>query len=281
MIIDTHTHFYDPTRPQGIPWPGEDNELLYRTVLPEHHRAESQKEGVTGTVVVEASAWLEDNQWILDLAADDPWIVGLVGHVDPNREEFASDIEKLAENPLFRGIRLGGGWFEDIDAGSLMSDVETLAKKGLELDVLMNVERWDNLCELAKRIPELTIVINHIALVPVDGNAPDSLWAECMHRAAEFPKVYMKGSGVVETTEQSPAPSDPAFYAPTLDVLWEAFGEDRIVYGSNWPVSDAYTDYSTMINIVRTYFEAKGEEAAEKYWWRNAKAAYGYEDRES
>ena len=72
MIIDTHTHFYDPTRPEGVPWPPADNELLYRTVLPEHHRALAVPEGVTGTVVVEASAWLADNQWILDLAADDP-----------------------------------------------------------------------------------------------------------------------------------------------------------------------------------------------------------------
>ena len=78
MIIDTHTHFYDPTRPQGVPWPGPDEELLYRRVLPEDHRALAAPEGVTGTVVVEASAWLEDNQWILDLAAQTPWIVGLV-----------------------------------------------------------------------------------------------------------------------------------------------------------------------------------------------------------
>ena len=100
MIIDTHTHFYDPSRPQGIPWPPEDNELLYRTVLPEHHRNLSSSEGVTGTVVVEASAWLDDNQWILDLAADDPWIVGLVGHVDPNRAEFGGEIERLSAKPI-------------------------------------------------------------------------------------------------------------------------------------------------------------------------------------
>ena len=105
MIIDTHTHFYDPNRPHGVPWPPEDNELLYRTVLPEHHRSLSGSEGVTGTVVVEASAWLEDNQWILDLAAEDPWIVGLVGHVDPNRAEFRDEIGRLSANPLFRGIR--------------------------------------------------------------------------------------------------------------------------------------------------------------------------------
>ena len=108
MIIDTHTHFYDPTRPQGVPWAREDNELLYRPVLPEHHRDLSEPEGVTGTVVVEASAWLEDNEWILNMAAEDPWIVGLVGHVDPNHAEFGSDIERLSANPLFLGIRVGG-----------------------------------------------------------------------------------------------------------------------------------------------------------------------------
>ena len=279
MIIDTHTHFYDPRRPEGIPWPGEDNELLYRPVLPEHHRALSEAEGVTGTVVVEASGWLEDNQFILDLAADDPWIVGLVGHVDPNRPEFAGGIERFSANPLFRGIRVGGGYFEDVDAGSFMRDMELLARKGVELDVLMNIDHWDGFCELAKRLPELTIVINHIALVPVDGNAPDSRWVECMNRAAEYPKVYMKGSGVVETTAVNPAPADPGYYGPTLDALWSAFGEDRILYGSNWPVSDAYADFATAISIVRSYFEGKGPEQAEKYWWKNAKEAYGFLDR--
>ena len=279
MIIDTHTHFYDPRRPEGIPWPPDSNELLYRPVLPEHHRKLSEAEGVTGTVVVEASAWLEDNQWILDLAAADPWIVGLVGHVDPGREEFGRDIERFSANELFRGIRVGGGCFADIDKGSFMADMALLAKKGLQLDVLMNLDHWDGLMALAKRVPELPIVINHIALVPVDGNPPDPHWVECMNRAGEFSQVYMKGSGLVETTPDKPAPTDPAYYVPTLDAIWEAFGEDRIVYGSNWPVSDAYADYATVIAVVRSYFEAKGEEAAEKYWWRNAKKAYGFVDR--
>ena len=279
MIIDTHTHFYDPRRPEGIPWPNESNELLYRPVLPEHHRDLSEPEGVTGTVVVEASAWLEDNQYILDLAAADPWIVGLVGHVDPGREEFGSDIERFSANELFRGIRVGGGYFADIDKGSFMADMELLVKKGLQLDVLMNLDNWDGLLALAKRLPELPIVINHIALVRVDGNPPDPHWVECMNRAGELPQVYMKGSGLVETTPDTPAPTDPGYYVPTLDAIWAAFGEDRIVYGSNWPVSDAYADYATVIAVVRAYFEGKGKEQAEKYWWRNAKKAYGFIDR--
>ena len=161
MIIDTHTHFYDPTRPEGVPWPPADNELLYRTVLPEHHRALAAPEGVTGTVVVEASAWLADNQWILDLAAADPWIVGLVGHVDPNREDFKGDIDRLAGNALFRGIRCGGGYFADLEAG-FFSPTWSTSSQGT-----WSSTRWwgpadlAQVVELARRLPELRIVINH------------------------------------------------------------------------------------------------------------------------
>ena len=65
-IIDTHVHFYDPTRPQGIPWPGKNNKQLYRPVLPDEFKRLSKPFGVAGTIVVEASPWIEDNQWWLD-----------------------------------------------------------------------------------------------------------------------------------------------------------------------------------------------------------------------
>ena len=136
MIIDTHTHFYDPHRPQGAPWPGPDNELLYRTVLPQHWRELASPHGVTGTVVVEASAWLEDNQWILDLAADDLSIVGLVGHIDPCTESFSAQLERFAANELFRGIRVGAASFADIYKNGFADDLKKLADLDLELDVL-------------------------------------------------------------------------------------------------------------------------------------------------
>ena len=129
MMIDTHTHFYDPTRPQGVPWPPKDNKLLYRTVLPAHYKTLAEPEGVTGTIVVEASAWLDDNQWVLDLAANEPFIVGLVGHIDPNRPEFGADLDRFAANPRFRGIRCGGAFFEDVEKGTFLADMEKLAAK--------------------------------------------------------------------------------------------------------------------------------------------------------
>ena len=98
-------------------------------------------------------------------------------------------------------------------------------------------------------------------------------------RAAANPHVYCKVSGLVENTEDMPSPTDVAYYAPTVDVLWDAFGADRLVYGSNWPVSERFADYATVQRVVFQYFNAKGVVAAEKYFWRNATAAYKWLDR--
>jgi L-fuconolactonase len=279
MIIDTHTHFYDPSRPQGVPWPAKDNQLLYRTVLPQHHRALAEPEGITGTVVVEASAWLDDNQWILDLAEQDPWIVGLVGHVDPG-QEFAQNLARFAEHPLFLGIRLGGGYFDNLYEGTTLQDVEELAKNLLALDVLVRGEQIDGVAAVARLFPELRIVIDHIAHVPIDGNEPDRAWQEAMARAAGASKnVYCKVSALAEQAVEQPAPADPAFYRPTLEALWRIFGEDRVVFGTNWPVSDRAADFATVVGIVRDYVDGLGPEAAAKYWVENGRRAYRFEDR--
>ncbi|HCL30088.1 MAG TPA: amidohydrolase [Candidatus Latescibacteria bacterium] len=278
MIIDTHTHFYDPTRGQGIPWPPADNELLYRTVLPAHHRELAQPEGITGTVVVEASAWLDDNQWILDLAADDPWIVGFVGHIDPG-EAFAANLARFAEHPLFLGIRLGGRYFDDLHAGTVLQDIEELAKNLLALDVLVRAEQVDAVGAVARLFPELRIVIDHIGHVPIDGNAPDNTWQEAMARIAECRNVYCKVSAVPEQAVTQPAPAAGDYYQPTLDALWRIFGEDHVIFGTNWPVSDRAADFSTVVAIVREYVERLGPEVAAKYWHANARKAYRFVDR--
>lgn len=279
MIIDTHTHFYDPSRPEGVPWPLPENELLYRTVLPAHFRAVAEPYGVTGTVVVEASAWLADNQWILDLAADDPTIVGFVGHIDPGRPEFGAELARFAPNPLFRGIRCGGPFFEDVAAGSFLDDMARLAERDLSLDVLIRAQHLDGMLAVARRVPNLRIVINHILHMPIDGEALDPAWVARYQRAAEPPNVHMKVSALMEQSRRQPAPSALDFYRPALDALWHAFGPDRLIYGSNWPVLERAGSYGDALNIVHTYFAEKGDEASAKYFWRNAKAVYKWLER--
>ena len=280
MIIDTHTHFYDPSRPQGVPWPDPDDNLLYRTALPGQYRALVKGRGVTGTVVVEASSWVEDNQWVLDLAAEDPFIVGLVGNLDPTSDTFSDHLRRFAANPLFSGIRVHG---TETFMGSqtMVRRLALLAELDLELDLLMGVPDLPAVAYLAERIPGLRIVINHIAEVPIRGpdHDPDPAWIEGMQHAASHAHVYCKVSGLVEVTGQARAPTDVEFYRPTLDFLWNTFGENRLIYGSNWPVCERYADYATVQQIVDTYFTAKGPEASAKYFWKNAKSAYHWLER--
>jgi len=279
MLIDAHTHFYDPSRPQGVPWPSPKDAHLYRTVLPEHFKALAIPEGVTGTIVVEASEWVEDNQWILDLAAKDPFIVGFAGNLQPGSEGFSKNLDRFTKNPLFRGIRPRGSRIKNREDAAFFDDLERLAAKDLELDLLITPEGLLDTAALAKRIPQLRIVINHVANVLINGQAPDPAWIEGMRKAAENPNVYCKVSGLASATRKMPAPTDAGFYAPTLDVLWQAFGEDRLVYGSDWPVCGRFADYANVLRVVREYFEAKGKAAVEKYFWRNAKAAYKWIER--
>jgi L-fuconolactonase len=281
MIIDTHTHFYDPTRPEGVPWPDPGDEVLYRRVLPEDYKALAVPQGVSGTVVVEASEWVEDNQWILDLAAKEPFIVGFVGNLQPGSKDFGSNLERFSANPLFRGIRPRGANIKNFEKDEFLADIGKLAAKDLEIDLLVGPEGLPDVAFLANSIPELRIVINHIAGVRIDGKLPDSSWIEGMQMAAEHPRVYCKVSALVESAQESPAPDDVEYYTPMLDVLWKAFGEDRLIYGSNWPVSERFADYATVQRIVMEYFRTKGQEATEKYFWKNAKAAYKWIVRSS
>lgn len=277
MIIDTHTHFYDPSRPQGVPWPPKENAQLYRTVLPENLKPLAAPEGVVGTVVVEASRWPEDNQWILDLAAQDPFIVGFVGNVQPNQPAFGTELARLAENPLFRGIRVGGGFLADVEQGSFLDDMALLAEGDLSLDVLIGEASFAGLEILAGRLPQLRIVVNHVGNMPIDGASLAPAWVDRFRSAAAHPNVSMKVSGLLENSRLRPAPTDVAFYRPLLDCLWACFGEERLIFGSNWPVCEPAGSYATCVAIVRTYFGEKGAAASANYFWRNAQRVYKVE----
>lgn len=279
MIIDTHTHFYDPNRPQGVPWPDPNDKLLYRQVLPKHYKELAVPQGVKGTIVVEASEWVEDNQWILDLAENEPFIVGFVGNLQPGTDNFVSNLNRFSANPLFRGIRPRGANTKDFEKTKFIDDIEKLAQKDLEIDLLVSPKELSDVAFLAKRIPELRIVINHIAGVHIDGKTPNSVWIDGIQEVAKYQNVYCKVSGLPEATQLIPSPKDLDFYIPTLDVLWEAFGEDRLIYGSNWPVSERFADYATVQSIVMEYFKTKGESATKKYFWKNAKSVYKWIDR--
>lgn len=279
-IIDCHTHFYDPSRPGGVSWPGKGTKL-YRTVLPVDFLAVASPHGVRETVVVEASPLLEDNQWILDVAAREKSIVGFAGNLDLADEQFAMHIKRFAANPIFRGIRARGG-LSKMDAAKeqIMRSAKALAEHGLELDLNGPSSALPLAAQVAKDVPDLRVVINHLG-ASGDPQKLNPGWKESITLVAAQPNVFMKVSALVEQVKCEPgqAPRDTGYYLPILDHLWQSFGEDRLIYGSNWPVSDKGAPYDVVFRIVSDYFSGKGREACEKYFWKNSLAAYRWKER--
>jgi L-fuconolactonase len=280
-IIDCHTHFYDPGRPQGVPWPGKSETALYRPVYPRDYKALAAPLGITGTVVIEASAWPADNDWILDLGRAEPLIRGFVGHLAPGDPTFAADVSRLATNPLFRGIRVSGADVAGLTASPQLSGLAVLADHDLSLDVNGNVASLPAVAAVARAVPRLRIVIDHVANVAIDGKTPPADWLGGMQAAAAQPRVFCKVSGLVEGSgrRDGKAPGDVEFYRPVLDAVWERFGAERVIYGSNWPVSEVFAPLATVHRIVHEYFASHGEAASRRYFAANARTAYEWRTR--
>jgi L-fuconolactonase len=281
-IIDCHTHFYDPTRSQGVPWPPREEARLYRRVRPADLKALAAPLGVTGTVVVEASEWIADNQWVLDLAAREPFIVGLVGNIPLDDPDFSKHIRRFARNPLFRGVRVRGPFTAKVTEAEALKSLQVLDFFDLALDYNSGVENLPLVAQVAKQIPRLRIIINHVANIRIDGGPPPAEWRTAMREAAQHEQVFLKVSGLVEGSRRfdGRAPADLDYYRPILDAAWEIFGADRLIYGSNWPVSELCAPYATVFGLIRKYFSAKSLQVERKIFAENAQRAYKWVRRE-
>jgi L-fuconolactonase len=276
-IIDTHIHLFDTGRPGGVPWPPRDDAALYRPALPARYRAIAAPLGVVGAIEVEASPLVEDNQWVLDLAARDTMIVGTVGHLEPADAGFRSQLARFRKNRLFRGIRYGNLWGRDVAEEmakpGFVEGVKAIADAGLVLDTANpNPKLMESMVRLTDRVPGLRVVLDHLPQMDPRGAA------ESLAELARRPQVFVKVSSVLRRVEGR-VPEDLAFYRERLDYLFELFGEDRLVYGSDWPNSDHWAPYPAVLRVVSEYFQSKGRSVAEKYFWRNSMKAYGWVKR--
>jgi predicted TIM-barrel fold metal-dependent hydrolase len=282
-IVDTHTHFYDPTRPEGVPWPAKGSPL-YRTVLPRDWLAVASPLGVRETVVVEASKLVEDNAWILDLAAREKCIVGFVGNLPPNEPDFAQHLKRFAANPIFRGIRVSqASLLERSDDPAFRAGLARLADSGLSLDLNGPPKLHPVAARLAADFPALRIIIDHVGGAG-DPTRLSAEWRDAMRTLGARRNVSCKVSGLIEQSEASrlkwgEAPRETAYYAPILDHCWECFGEDRLIYGSNWPVCEKGGTYADQFRIVNEYFTAKGSVAREKFFAKNSRESYRWIER--
>ncbi len=277
-LIDTHIHLYDPRRPDGIPWPPPDDKVLYKPHLPAEYSKLAMAAGVTGVVIVEASERLEDNQWVLDQVAGDPFYVALVGNIDPYRKDFGEQLQRLRKDKRFVGIRARNEGPIDYLDPQVLANFTLLQEAGLSLDILANgkgVEGVKEVDALATRVPRLRIIVDHVLGFDINGEPPGQDWLDAVASLAKHPNVYCKVSGLYQRCVQQPAPQDLDHYRTVLDPLWNAFGSKRLVYGSNWPCTKKSGNYESFVKLVNAYFAEKGQEASEQYFWKNAATVYG------
>ncbi len=283
-IIDTHIHLFDTRRPQGVPWPPKDDKILYRPALPDRYRRVTAGLGVVGAIEVECSPWLEDNQWVLDIAAKDSIVVGTVGDLDPGQPDFRKHLERFHRNPLFRGIRCGNLWDRSLDEGvsrpEVIANLKFLAEAGLEMDTANpDPALIAAVVRLTDRVPSLRVVIDHLPTLelPQEKNARAAVQAS-LRELGKRPQVYVKVSEVVRPIAGR-LHSDLDFYRSSLDEIWDTFGPDRLIYGSDWPNSDNSAPFREELRVVREYFKSKGSAAEEKFFWKNSVAAYRWVKR--
>jgi L-fuconolactonase len=276
-VIDVHTHFYDPTRKEGVPWPGKGDKVLYRPVLPAEFKKLAAPHGVTGTVVVEASPWVEDNQWLLNLAKETDVIVGIVGRLLLTDADFMKHLTRFAKNTLYRGVRVNEGELRAaLKDDAQLDRLKALSDSGLTLDLNGGHETLLLAAKLIDKLPKLTVVVNHMGNPLIDGKEPPEAWRQAVQTGGELgANVFCKLSALVDgTRKRDGAPTGLALYTPVLDVIWKAFGVERLLYGSNWPVSDLYANHATVYALASKFVEGKGKDAAAKVFGANAVKAY-------
>jgi predicted TIM-barrel fold metal-dependent hydrolase len=273
-IIDTHFHLYDPTRPQGAPFPRTPNATPF---LPRHFRESAIPLGIVGGIKVEASPWMEDNLWVLMIIADEPMITGMVGNLDPVIPQFGEYLERYHRNKLFLGIRYGNVWegqdlVKAVQRPEFIANMKLFAQTGLTLEVANpRLDLIEATLRLTDKVPELRVVLGHLqALALPTDPAVLKGYAENLKELRRR-KAYVKVSGLHRARANADAPLDAAVYKPVMDFIWDIFGEDYVVYsGRN----------KATLEILQAYFMAKGRLAAEKFFWRNSVPAFRWVKRD-
>jgi L-fuconolactonase len=281
-IIDTHVHLFDPRRPQGVPYSGPKGQPP-QIATPENYHRQIPGTGIVGAIVVEASPWVEDNLWILEQAQSDPLFVGVVGSLDPSKPEFAEYLGRFAKNPLWRGIRFARVWTDDggkqVLKPGMAEGLRLLAQTGQTLDMANpSFDLLRGALLAMDAAPDLRVVMDHMpSLDPTPQT--QALYDQLIGELAARPNFFIKLSQVIHRDNDSVIDTALAAHRARLDRLMDAFGEDRVMFGGDWPNSVGTATIAQAVALMRDYFAARPRVQAEKYFWRNSARIYRWAKR--
>jgi len=269
MHIDAHQHFWI-YRAAEYDWIDESMVPLRRDFLPGHLRPELHQSGFHGSIAVQARHSLEETRWLLELAEADPSIMGVVGWVDLRSPDVHSQLEAFSRHSKLVGVR-HIVQSEPNDRFLLEEDflrgISLLERFDLTYDILIYPRHLPVAAEFVGKFPRQRFVLDHLAK-PFIKTGEIAAWATGMQRLAECPNVFCKLSGLV--TEADWKSWKPEQITPYISVAFEAFGPERLMTGSDWPVCLVAGTYGRVMEMVKTYLAQYSSEIQESILGGNA-----------
>lgn len=281
-VIDAHIHLFDGTRPLGADYMGSPAyQAISKTSLPSMYSAQARSAGIMGAVVVESSSWIDENLWYLEMCRTDPIMMGACGTLDTGLSIFGKYLDHFHKDPLFRAIRARIVPFYEEDNGKVtlkpdhVSNLKLLAQADLTLDTAnptIGLMRANVL--LADAVPNLRIVMDHL---PSFDPSPDNrkTYESVIKDMMERPNVFVKLTEVYHPRlTDGVVVRDYETLRARLEYLYDAFGEDRVLFGSDYPNSYGVATIAEEVALMKRFFSTKSKDSSEKYFWKNAMRIY-------
>jgi len=271
--IDAHHHLWKYNA-DDYGWMGDRMARIRRDFLPADLKLEIGAAGVDGVVTVQARQKVEETEWLLSLADENEFMRGVVGWVSLTSPDVRADLERLAPHPKLKAVR--HVLHDEADDDYMLRDdfsagIALLPEFGLAYDILIFERHLPQTIELVGRHPGQVFVVDHIAK-PVIKDGVISPWRENISKLAERENVYCKLSGMVTEADWTSWAEDQL--RPYFDVVLGAFGADRLMFGSDWPVCLVACEYGRWHRIVSQWIEPLSDAERERILGGTAAEAY-------
>jgi L-fuconolactonase len=273
MIIDAHQHFwnYDPVRDA---WITDAMSVLKRDFSPSDLVPELDGCGIDRTIAVQADQSGTETQFLLDVAEKTDRVAGVVGWLDLRSPALEERLRHFSRFKKLRGLRhIAQAEPDDgfLARPEFVRGVSQLKDFGLTYDILIYPKQLPAAIELVSKLPEQKFVVDHLGKPEIKtGNIAE--WAANIREIAASRNVYCKLSGMV--TEARWRAWEPADFEPYLDVVFEAFGSHRLIFGSDWPVCLTVATYTQVKDIVESYVHRHARDHHDAIFGDNASAFY-------
>lgn len=274
LRIDAHQHYWTISR-GDYGWITPELPKVYRDFLPEDLKPLLSKHDLDGTILVQAAPTLEETEYILSLAEADETILGVVGYLDLNDPNCIQHHRQFAKHPKYVGFRI---MIQDMpDARAILAPHFVEALKYFEqadvpVDLLVTSGQLEPVMKLMEQVPQLRGVIDHLAKPEIRSGRLQP-WAEQMQQLAAYPKLYCKISGMVTEADHDNWQLEQ--FEPYIRTVMDAFGTERIMFGSDWPVCLLAASYDEVVQIVEQAIPADWpSESRKRLFGGNAKTFY-------